>query len=117
MLLPKGEDVLLRLYWRAIAPVPEDYTVFTHIEKDGLVVAQKDNVPCCESPLYTTQWAVGRIVEDTYSLSTDPDGPRGAFPLLVGMYLPSNGQRLPVYDALDQPIGDSIVISEVHVGG
>ncbi|MCQ3972159.1 MAG: hypothetical protein DPW09_01790 [Anaerolineae bacterium] len=88
--------VLLALYWHSTAPLPTDYTVFTQlIGPDGQVWAQWDNPP--QAGRYpTTAWAEQDSVVDRYTLTLPDDAPRGEYRLLVGMYDPVTGQRLPV---------------------
>lgn len=85
----------LALYWSSTAKIPTDYTVFTQLlGPDGQVWAQWDNPP--QAGRYpTTAWAAQDSVVDRYTLTLGEDAPPGNYRLLVGMYNPITGQRLP----------------------
>ncbi len=87
--------ISLTLYWKSTAPIPTDYTVFTQlIGPDGQVWAQWDNPP--QAGRYpTSAWAKQDSVVDRYTLTLRDGAPPGAYRLLVGMYDPATGQRLP----------------------
>ncbi|MEW5961641.1 MAG: hypothetical protein AB1801_28320, partial [Chloroflexota bacterium] len=90
------QNLKLTLYWQSTAPLPIDYTVFTQlIGPDGQVWAQWDNPP--QAGRYpTTAWTAPDRVVDRYTLTLRPGAPPGKYRLLVGMYDPVTGQRLPV---------------------
>ena len=91
-----GETIHLTLYWETLAPMEEDYTVFTHLlgEKDQLW-AQKDSQPQ-EGKSPTSDWEPGQVVEDRYELEVHPQAPPGVYDLEIGMYLAKTGKRLLV---------------------
>jgi hypothetical protein len=98
----------LALYWQSTANIPADYTVFTQlIGPDGQVWAQWDNPP--QAGRYpTTAWTEQDRVVDHYSLTLRQGAPPGQYRLLVGMYDPTTGQRLPATIA-GQPQPDNAV--------
>ncbi len=101
--LPNSNFELV-LYWQSTAKIPTDYTVFTQlIGPDGQVWAQWDNPP--QAGRYpTTAWAENDRVVDRYTLTLREGAPPGEYRLLVGMYDPNTGQRLPVtIDQQPQP--------------
>ena len=110
-----GESVNLTLYWRAREPISDALTVFAHVEDPGVVWAQKDNPPCCEASCPTSSWQPGRIYADRYSLVLGKDVPPGPHALVAGMYRPSDGERLPVYDAVGAPAGDTLGLGAIEV--
>ncbi|MBI1881217.1 MAG: hypothetical protein HYR94_23810, partial [Chloroflexi bacterium] len=88
--------VSLVLYWQSTAKIPTDYTVFTQLlGPDGQVWAQWDNPP--QAGRYpTTAWTAQDRVVDRYTLTLRDGAPPGQYRLLVGMYDPATGQRLPI---------------------
>ncbi len=63
-----GETLLLTLYWQALRPMTERYTVFTHLLDAGeQIQAQMDSEPQ-GGGLPTDRWQVGQIVQDNYAL-------------------------------------------------
>jgi hypothetical protein len=87
--------ISLALYWQSTAQIPTDYTVFTQlIGPDGQVWAQWDNPP--QAGRYpTTAWTAQDSVVDRYMLTLREGAPPGQYRLLIGMYDPITGQRLP----------------------
>ena len=113
-----GESLALTLFWEAIQAPPADYQVFVHIESgpDGAgpagVWGQSDGTPACGgSP--TGSWSPGDKIIDRHVISPAPDAPAGNYSLIVGLYRPDTGERLPVLDATGAPIGDSAVLETV----
>ena len=106
-----GESLALTLFWEAIQAPPADYQVFVHIENgpDGAGTAgvwgQSDGTPACGgSP--TGSWSPGDQIIDRHVISPAPEAPAGNYSLLVGLYRPDTGERLPVLDATGAPIGN-----------
>lgn len=89
-----GTDLHLVLYWQAVAPVAESYTVFTQLlDESGTPVAQQDNLPV-EGLAPTDTWQPGTLIRDPYRLSIPASAVPGTYQLWVGMY---NGDgRRPV---------------------
>lgn len=84
-----GRDFHLVLYWQAVTPVPESYTVFTHlVDSAGQVVAQQDNLPVTGlAP--TSTWAPNHPVRDPYRLTLPATSAPGSYQLRVGLYTPA----------------------------
>jgi len=113
-----GEGLYVTLYWQALAPVPEDYTVFTHLlgppnlKTDGPVWAGHDGEPGGGS-CPTSGWQVGEWVLDQHELQIPPDTPPGVYQLEAGMYLLETGERLPV--RLGDRLDVRVLLGEVRV--
>jgi hypothetical protein len=103
-------DVTLR--WSAAEYLDVDYAVFVHLvtpETDGAILAQGDSMPL-DGRWPTSLWLPGVAVDDTHAVAI-PQGVReGAHWLLVGLYDPVTGDRLPLAgdgDAL--PLGEVVL--------
>jgi len=103
------------LYWRAQDTPDADYTVFVHlVGEDGQIASQHDGRPV--GGLYpTTMWKAGEVVEDRHPLSLPTDIPSGDYRLLVGLYQPEMGERLPVVGPDGQELGDSAELVTVPI--
>ncbi len=99
----------VRLRWRALAAVGRDYTAFVQLlDRDGTLVAQHDGVPLAGyAP--TSTWQPGRTVNDRHSVPLRSDLPPGEYQLVVGLYDPATGQRLPLTDGS----GDALAIRTI----
>ena len=94
----EGENPLnLALYWQATAAISADYTVFSQLlGPDGQVWAQWDNPP--QAGRYpTSAWVADERVIDRYRLTLTEGAPAGEYRLVVGMYEPASGNRLPAF--------------------
>ncbi|MGD8491551.1 MAG: glycosyltransferase family 39 protein, partial [Anaerolineae bacterium] len=111
-----GETLLLTLYWEAMEPMQERYTVFTHLlDADEQIQAQMDSEPQ-GGGLPTDRWQVGQVVQDNYALTVSPDAEPGPHVLEVGMYLLETLDRLPVRDPDSGAIlGDRVLLGTVQV--
>jgi len=93
-----GEAVRLILYWRALRPVEQNYTVFTHIlEPPQTLWGQEDRPP--DPP--TSRWQVGIVYSESYTLRVKPETPPGFYEIEVGLYRPETGERLRLPDSRD----------------
>jgi hypothetical protein len=91
-----GNNLRLVLYWRASAPVGENYTVFVHVaDADGHPVAQRDAEPL-NLAYPTSTWAIGQTIRDPYDVLIPSSAHPGVYHLRVGMYLGRTGARLPI---------------------
>ncbi len=88
----------LTLFWQAGTIPQADYTVFVHlVDPSGRVVKQFDSPPANGAYL-TSLWDAGEIIVDERRLS---DLPPGRYEVMVGLYDPASGQRLPVEGAAE----------------
>jgi hypothetical protein len=108
--LVPGQELQVTLFWQAEAAPDQNYTVFVQLlDEAGQVRAQHDGQPG-DGMLITTTWAPGEYVRDRHPLGLPNDLPTGDYRLIVGMYLPNSGERLPAYDQTDQSVGDHIIL-------
>lgn len=91
-----GQALPITLYWQARSEIRADYTVFLHLlNAVGEIVAQADSPP--QVGLYPTHWwDAGERVADARNVPLPPDLPAGLYRVLVGLYLPETGERLPL---------------------
>lgn len=96
-----GQTLTLTLYWQALRPMAEDYTIFVHLlGPDGALLAQHDAPPL--GGVYpTSRWVAGDVFTQRVSLTIPPDARAGKYELLAGMYTYPDLVRLPV--AADRP--------------
>lgn len=91
--LNPGKPLRLTLYWQALNPIPEDYSVFVHVlDEQGRKVAQSDGPPFWLTEMGTSSWVPGYVYRDERFLSVPP----GKYRLAVGIYRWQDLSRLPV---------------------
>ncbi|HVC33742.1 MAG TPA: glycosyltransferase family 39 protein, partial [Chloroflexota bacterium] len=94
--LRPGDAVQISLRWQALTTPKSGYTVFVHLlGPDGKVADQHDGPPL-NGAFPTDRWTPGEVLVDRYTLTIPPHATAGRYQVEVGMYLPSNGQRLIV---------------------
>ncbi len=99
------------LVWRAEATPAADYVVFVHLmDESGALVAQADHPPL-EGAYRTSFWVPGDVVRDPYRLTVDDAVTPCACTLLVGMYDPRTGNRLPAYDGLGTRFENDAIVA------
>ena len=92
-----GETLELTLFWQALRPLDIEYQVFVHVlDASGQLVAQSDKINPGEFP--THRWPTNRYVPDTHRLALPPDLPPGDYTVTTGLWVQSEGWRLPVFD-------------------
>jgi hypothetical protein len=94
--LQPGQTLSFDLHWQALAPITENYTIFTHLlDNAGQLRAQQDNPPQ-QGRYPTSWWSPGEPIIDTHTLLLPPDLAPGLYTLRLGLYWPETGQRLPL---------------------
>jgi hypothetical protein len=101
-----GGTMPLTLYWRATAPVPDNYQVFVHLTRPATHLwGQSDNLNPGDFP--TGRWPLDKYVWDEHELAVLPGTPPGYYQLTVGLYTLIGGARVPVFDASGALLGDT----------
>jgi hypothetical protein len=96
--LQPGAVLPIDLHWQASRPVANNYHVFVHLlDEQDQRIAQSDGQPALWTRP-TSSWQPGEVIEDRHGLSLPADLPAGDYQLIVGLYLPKNGQRLTTGD-------------------
>jgi 4-amino-4-deoxy-L-arabinose transferase-like glycosyltransferase len=114
--LQRASDLHVTLYWQALRPVLEEYTVFAHLRgPDGSLLSQ-DDYPPLENLYPTYYWSEGQTVPDPRVLPIPADAAPGRYRLEVGFYGGSETGRLPVVDESGSVVGDSVIVDYVQVG-
>jgi hypothetical protein len=91
-----GHTLTYTLHWQAMAAIPKNYTVFTHLlDAAGNLAAQQDSPPW-QGRYPTSWWDPGEIILDPYTLPLPPNLAPGLYTLRVGLYEPETGRRLPL---------------------
>jgi hypothetical protein len=99
-----GETLTLTLYWRALAEMGTDYTVFTHLlAAGGSMTGQQDNQPISDT-YPTSLWVPGEVVTDVYEIAVRSGAPEGEHRLEIGMYVAETGTRLLVEGSPDNAV-------------
>jgi len=111
----RGDIVRLILHWRPEGEVEEDYKLFLHLlDEEGRLVAQRDSEPG-GGMRPTSSWEVGEEIVDRYGVVVGEGTPSGRYQLVVGMYEPESGERLPIVDNEGVVIGDMVSLGMVEV--
>jgi hypothetical protein len=96
--LQPGAVLPVDLRWQASQPTADNYHVFVHLlDEQDQRIAQSDGQPALWTRP-TSSWQPGEIIEDRHALCLPADLPPGDYQLIVGLYLPQNGQRLATGD-------------------
>jgi hypothetical protein len=95
-LLHEDGELRLTLTWVTGEYLETDYTVFVHLlDAEGTTVAQGDGPPL-DGAWPTSLWPTGYRLQDLHVITLSADLPPGDYELLVGLYEPSTGLRLPL---------------------
>lgn len=113
--LRPGDTLELTLFWRTLAAVSTDYTVFVHLLDDaGRLVAQAD-APPLDGRSPTSLWYVGEETPDRRGVELPLDVPPGVYHVSFGLYDPVSGARVPWQDSSGTPLADDRVVLDVPV--
>lgn len=93
---PRDKALPVTLVWRAEASTDTSYVVFVQLlDSQGVLIAQSDAVPAQDSRP-TTGWRAGEYIIDMHELRFNENAAPGLGMLIVGMYDPLTGKRVPV---------------------
>jgi hypothetical protein len=100
-----GNNVDIRLTWRADGSIEHGYKVFVHVlDRTGeKVLAQRDAEPL-DGRAPTSGWVTGEVLDDEYEVAMPSDLAAGQYPVEVGVYEEKSGERLRL------PSGDNRLI-------
>ena len=97
--LQPGTELIVDLYWLALAPSAQPATVFVHLLRSDTsppqLLAGTDQPPC-RNHVPTTQWHAADMLRDRIALPLPTALPAGTYELSAGMYNSESGERLPV---------------------
>lgn len=111
----QGAAIELWLIWHGEG-WPADQTVFVHLRRDGVNMAQADGAPRLFLPGNdAAQLATERGLLDLRQLVVPADAPMdGMWEVVLGLYHSQTGQRLPMVASATQAVGDELVIATLH---
>ncbi len=112
--LSAGDSLFTTVYWRAPEPVDINYQVFIHLfAPDGSLVAQSDKLNPGDFP--TFRWPQDKYIRDPHQLILPENTPAGVYTLKVGLWVQTEGWRLPLLNESGEQIDDGFVLSQIEV--
>jgi hypothetical protein len=117
--LAPGESLPLTLVWQSrTSDMRQSYTVFVHlVGPDGTIYGQWDKVPGERSKQPTTGWVQDEMIIDPISVPLSADAPSGTYRVIVGLYLPPDGSRLPLLDESGAVVADALELTLIQAEG
>jgi hypothetical protein len=104
----EGQELHLTLYWRALRPMNQNWTVFVHLlNQTGAMVAQQDGQPR-QGRYPTSVWDEEEVVDDPELFELPGGLADGDYQVVVGLYATETGDRLQASDATGNPSADSV---------
>ncbi len=99
-----GDVLTVTLYWQALAPMSEDFSISLQMFSWQQALGQHDSYPD-RGDRPTSQLTPGQVVRDTHFIPVQGDakGPTPAW-ISVGLYRFSTLEKLPATDAQGQPV-------------
>lgn len=107
-----GSIVPITFYWQANETLPTDYTVFVQLLDGNREWIAGADAPPVNNFFPTTGWQKGDVVDDTHWLTIPAELPAGEYPVLVGLYDPATGARLPRQDGHADFVELTLVVEE-----
>lgn len=99
-----GGTLTLALFWRALRPPDDAYTIFVHLlDAQDQLVAGADREPL-EGRFPTNAWPEGERVGSEHPLQLPPDLAPGSYRIVTGLYKRESGERLPLVNAEGEPL-------------
>jgi hypothetical protein len=110
-----GDPLDITFYWTPTETTGERLSVFVHlVDEAGVIIGQSDGEPDSgRAP--TSSWLPGETITDRRNLTLRPDATAGPATLMVGLYDPSTGERVPWLDAAGALLGDQLPLTQITV--
>lgn len=110
-----GDPVRVTLYYEAQQPLDRPFTTVTQLISplDGRAFATRDTTTPHSTPL--TWWEQGQIISESFTMTTTPDIPIGAYRVNVAMRHAESVDRWPMYVGQDANPVDQITVGYVAV--
>ncbi len=111
-----GSQLAVTLYWQAVEPDGQNYTIFMHlVDNQGNLVAQADGPP--QNGRYPTAlMEPGEQILDKHLFTLPEDIPGGAYQILMGVYHPETGTRLPAVNTNNERFpNDAVPLQKVII--
>jgi hypothetical protein len=111
-----GEAVTVTLYWRALAVMDEDYSVFVHLlGENDLILGQRDMYPG-HGTYPTSLWKPGELIADTYAVPISPATLAPATAQIeVGLYELETQVRLKAVGSDGVSLGDAVRFGKIQI--
>ncbi len=108
-----GDTIHLTLYWRALAPMENDYKVFAHIlGVDNQIWGGSDSL-LIDDGERTSAWEPGHVVKETRELEVGLTTPADFYDIEIGLYKP--GDRLKVLGENGHKKGNRLLLVKLQV--
>ena len=109
-----GDQITVTVYWQAHTKMDINFQSFVHqLRPDGSLAAQSDHLNPGEFP--TRRWPLDKYVRDVHILQLPPDLPPGEYQVTAGLWVQTEGWRLPVLDASGNQIDDKATLFTLTV--
>jgi hypothetical protein len=109
-----GEQLSVTVYWQAQTSLDINFQSFVHLLRpDGSIAAQSDRLNPGEFP--TRRWPLDKYVRDVHVLQLPPDLPPGEYTVTAGLWVQTEGWRLPLLDENGNQIDDKAVLATLTV--
>jgi 4-amino-4-deoxy-L-arabinose transferase-like glycosyltransferase len=101
------DQMQLELLWTAGESLERPLKVFVHlVDSEGRIVAQSDAFPAA-GQWPTSWWQPGLYLREQHALALSGPFDSDNYDILVGVYDPVTGERLPALDGSGELIGDA----------
>ncbi len=110
-----GETLYLALHWRIRQPVATDYVVSAQLLSPRNHIYGQLDRPVGGDRYPVSRWAVGQRVRQEHPLAVLPGTPPGEYTLVVAVYDPCTGERLPVRGPGGDKLGDALPLRTLQV--
>lgn len=110
-----GMSVRISFTWIVSEPPGRALTTFVHLGQSGERPLASGDSPPLAGHYPTELWATGEVIRDAYTVTIPGGLAPGRYPILLGLYDPTDGSRVPLYVAGERQAHDSFVAGQVQV--
>lgn len=110
-----GERLVVTVEWQVTAAPGRRLTTFVHLGDPAAPPLAQGDSPPLGGDYPTIWWEAGEVIRDGYEVEVPQDVAAGQYPLLIGMYDPETGQRVPLTSGGERQPNDAYVLAWITV--
>jgi hypothetical protein len=107
-----GDALTITAYWKSQQAIDINYQVFVHLlDTNNNLVAQSDKLNPGDFP--TRRWPLDKYVRDVHHIELPQGLQPGNYRWSIGLWVASDGWRLPLLGENGEQVSDSFIIPEL----
>lgn len=110
-----GGQLVVTVAWQVTGAPGRPLTTFVHLGDPAQPPLAQGDSPPLGGGYPTIWWEAGEVIHDRYIVNVPEELAAGRYPLLIGMYDPDTGTRVPLTAGGERQPNDAYVVARITV--